>query len=254
MNLSQLAAEEKEFLTRLTNLWEISETKQVSRFSFFCNERQILIGEELIRQQSISNCLWFGGYPNALRKVVGFFPFWQPCEEDAFPIQAITLTHPKAFKLSHRDYLGSLMSLGVKRESIGDILPREGGCTLFVLKTVAPVILDELVKVGNIGVQREAGGKDFTPPVREMRPIKGTVASLRMDSLVHLLTGRSREKSADLIRAERVQRNYLTVDSLSQPFEAEDIISIRGYGKYRVDEITGPTKKGRLSVACSQYA
>lgn len=254
MDVSQLPAEDKQFLARLADLHSLCEKGQAPRFSPFCNEWQAQLGAEYLRRLPGEHTLWFGGYPGATRKMLGFFPSWQEPEEEAFPIAAVTLDLPRDAALHHRDYLGSLMSLHIARESIGDIIPHVGCCTLFVAGAVAPVILAELTKVGGTGVRPRPGMEGFVPPVQQYQPIKGTVASLRLDSLVHLLTGLSREKSGGLIRGGLVQQNYRVCESLSQGVGPGDVITIRGYGKFRLEEVGSPTKKGRLPLTCLKYA
>lgn len=239
-------------MARLADLNRISEEKQIARFTAFCDERQAMIAQEYARQSG-AKLLLFGGYQGAVRRIAGFFPSWQPFSEEAFPISAVTLGLPREASLTHRDYLGSLMALQITRESIGDILPGEGICTLFLLESVAPVVLDELRRVGSAGVRPVAGAEGFIPPEPAYRELRGTVASLRMDCLVHLLTGLAREKSAALLRAERVRRNHQTVTEAAARFEQGDVISIRGYGRFKVDSIGAPTKKGRLPVVCLQF-
>lgn len=252
MNLSLLEGEERQFLARLSDLHHISEEKQTARFTAFCNERQGMIAQEYTRQTGAKHLL-YGGYACAERRVAGFFPSWQDPEEDAFPIQAITLHLPRGANLTHRDYLGSLMSLGLARESIGDIVQSRQNCVLFVLEHVAPVLLGELRKVGGVGVRPELGAVGFVPSVPQFRELRGTVPSLRLDCMVRLLTGAAREKSADLIRAELVTLNHQLADSISRTCGQGDVITIRGYGKFKVSEIGPPTKKGRLPVVCLKY-
>lgn len=252
MNLSLLEGEERQFLARLSDLHRISEEKQIARFTAFCNERQGMIVREYARQTG-ANHLVYGGYPQAERRVAGFFPLWQTPEEDAFPIQAVTLYLPRGANLTHRDYLGSLMSLGLTRESVGDMIPCGGHCVLFLLGSVAPVVLEDLRKVGGVGVKTEAGAMDFEPPVPEFQELRGTVPSLRLDCLVRLVTGAARERSAGLIRAELVTLNHQPATSISRSWGQGDIVTIRGYGKFKVSEIGPPTKKGRLPVVCLKY-
>lgn len=252
MNLSMLKGEEKQFLARLSDLYHISKEKEITRFTDFCNERQVIIAREFARQTG-ANHLLYGGYPCAMRKTVGFFPISQLPSEDNFPIQAVNLHLPKGASLSHRDYLGTLISLGLKRNSIGDIIAHENRCILFLLNSVTPVVLENLKKVGGTGIKAELNTKDFELPNPQYMELRGTVSSIRLDCLVRLLTGTAREKSAAIIKAELVTLNYRTAASVRQSWEQNDIIAIRGYGKFKVSEIGHPTRKGRLPVVCLKY-
>lgn len=253
INLSALPEEELLFLRRLRDLADISAAKYISRFTAFLTERQQRLAEEFIRQNRIENALLFGGYEEAVRKQCGFFPVSEDPLEEAFPHVGITAKYPSHQCLSHRDFLGSLMGLGIKRESVGDILPGEGHCTLFLAESISDFVLQELIKVGNTGVSCTVGFDLAQLPVPSYREVAGTIGSVRMDSLVKLLTNLAREKSANLIRSGLVRRNDSPVESVSEAFEPGDTVTIRGFGKYKIDAIGGLTRKGRLPVKARQY-
>lgn len=253
INLSALPEEELLFLRRLRDLADISAAKYISRFTLFLTERQQRLAEEFIRQIRINKAVLFGGYGEAVRKQCGFFPVSEDPEEEQFPLIGITAKYPSHTPLSHRDFLGSLMGLGIKRESIGDILPGEGFCTLFLAESIAEYVLQELIKVGNTGVSCSQGFDPARIPMPSFRDIAGTVGSARLDSLVKLLTNLAREKSANLIRGGLVRRNDGPAESVSMAFEPGDTVTIRGYGKFIVDSVGGPTRKGRLPVRARQY-
>ena len=249
MDFSQLAEEEKLFLRRLEDLSGLAALKHSARFTSFLNERQLLIAEAYLIKSRCEQGLFYGGFPGALRKMLGFFPgFTEPAAE-AFPILGIQVSFPRKEELTHRDFLGALLSLGVKREVIGDILLNSGCGRIYAAAPVAGVILEELRKVGRVGVRCTlALPEDVFTAEQAFLPCSGTVHSTRLDCLVALFTGLSREKSAGLIAAGLVQQNAACARSVSQQFFVNDKISIRGYGKYIVDDIGFPTKKNRLPV------
>ncbi len=254
MNLAQLAGDDKALLARLEDLRAQAQAGSRPRFTPFLNERQALIAAEYMRQAGAQGSL-FGGYAGAARTVAGFFPDWDlsgPCD-DAFPIKALTLRCLGDITLTHRDVLGSLMSLRLARESIGDIVCGEGQCVLFALESVAPVIVDELTKVGGAGVRCEEGAPAPVEKAARFEDIEGTVPSLRLDCLVKLVTNKAREKSAALIEAALVSLGHTVTQNVSHPFAEGDILTVRGYGKFRVAHIAGPTKKGRLRVTVQKY-
>ncbi len=254
MNLAQLAGDEKALLARLADLREQAEGGSRPRFTSFLSEREALIAGEYIRQSGARGSL-FGGYPEAARTVAGFFPPWDLDRpyDDAFPVKALTLRYPHDRSITHRDVLGSLMSLRLTRDSIGDILCGEGQCVLFALERVAPVILGELAKVGGTGVRCEEGAPETVKRDDRFETVDGTVPSLRLDCLVKLATGKAREKSAALIEAALVFLNHTVTENTSRPFAEGDTLTVRGHGKFRVACITGPTKKGRLRVVLQKY-
>lgn len=253
MDFSQLVPEEKQLMARLEDLIRMAGKGDGCKFSSFLNERQIALAEELIRRRQPEGCLFYGGYPDAVRQVLGVFPAYQEPEGAAFPVEVVAVHLPKGAKPSHRDVLGSLMSLGIKRESVGDILIADRRCDVFALEPVAQLIVGELRKIGGYGVRCETGVAGEFQRTEAFQPLRGTIHSPRLDALVALLTGLAREKSAALIKSDLVQHNHQTATSRSQAFGPGDMITIRKYGKYIVDEIGNPTKKGRLPVLCRKY-
>lgn len=253
IDFSQLDPEEKLLAARFQDLARIAQDSGRARFSPFLNERQQMLAQETVRQKHLGGHLLYGGFPDATRQVLGFFPEWQLPEEQTFPIVPVAIRLPAGVEASHRDVLGSLLSLGIKREGVGDILFSQRRCDVFVLEPLAPLLVDELVKIGGAGVRCATGVPGEYANRQEYKSISGTVRSARMDALVAILTGLARDKATALLSAELVQRNYQPVRSASGAFAPGDVISIRGYGKYRVDAIDSPTKKGRLPVSCRKY-
>lgn len=253
MDLSQLDIDEKRFVARLEDLVRIAGNSGGYKFSSFLSERQVLVAGELLRQQRIDGCMLFGGHDGAVRRVMGAFPDYQEPDAALFPVETITLHLPKGARITHRDVLGSLMSLQIKRESIGDILLEDRLSHIFALDPVARLIADELKKIGGTGVRCEIGRVGEIVPVERFQDIRGTIHSRRLDALVSLLTGLAREKGAGLIRSDLVRQNDQATQNISKEISAGDVITIRGYGKYKVDEIGNPTKKGRLPLICRKY-
>lgn len=145
------------------------------------------------------------------------------------------------------------MALGVERDVIGDILVGEGRCVAFFRQEMAPYFLDNIRKIGRVGVKAEEGAKEPLPVRREFKELSGVVASQRLDCLVAFLCKTSREKAAGLITAGLVMRNHRESLSPSQRTEEGDVLSIRGHGKFQIDRLGPLTSKGRLSVLCRKY-
>ncbi|MDR2908942.1 MAG: RNA-binding protein [Oscillospiraceae bacterium] len=216
------------------------------------DERAVAVAEAFCRRSGVNGEL-YGGFNGAARKMAGFFPPWQEPELSAYPIKAVELTLPKGARLTHRDFLGSLMSLRLTRESIGDIVQGEGKCHIFAQATVAPGSMNELVKVGGYGVKCGECAGEVAPAKPAFEERRGTVASARLDNIIKLLTGLSREKGAALIASDQVMLNHIVCPEVDTRVREGDILSIRGHGRFRVEE-TGPvTKKGRLTIVCAKY-
>ncbi len=157
--------------------------------------------------------------------------------------------------LSHRDWLGSLMSLGIKREILGDIVIWDDfHAVVFCQTKGASYLISELKKAGRDAVRavpcRLPAG--FVPR-QQYTSIHGTVASSRADGVVRILCNVSREDAAALIQRGMVEVNYDSIEETDRHMEPGDIISVRGYGKFRIDEIGRPTTRGRLHLTAQKY-
>lgn len=193
-----------------------------------------------------------GGYIGAERVIIIFRPnFISPRSESdiVYPFKVVNITLHGRGALTHRDYLGSLMGLGIKREKIGDILVEEESCTVIVLSEIADFIKYNLSKVSNIKADADIISIDqLVAPEPKVKEVNTTVASLRLDSIAGAGFGMSRSKAAEFIKGEKVSLNWEIADSLTKQVKEGDVISIRGKGRVVVDSIGGTTRKGRISV------
>ena len=157
-------------------------------------------------------------------------------------------------RLSHGDVLGAIMSLGVDREIIGDIIATKNFAKILVDKKLADYFIMNLTRIGNTAVKTTLDELENIEPKEErIKEIKATVASLRADSIAAAGFGMSRSKAADDIAAEKVKLNWQTVKNSSQTIKQGDILSMRGRGRLEVTEIRGQTKKGRISVILKRF-
>lgn len=155
--------------------------------------------------------------------------------------------------MSHRNVLGSVLGLGLKREMIGDILINENSCDIIVAKTVVEFLLNNLKSVGRDKVDVvEILLDEIAPPIETSKEIATSVNSLRLDSIISAGFGISREKSSDLIKGEMVKLNFVVVKSISKAVNVGDVISVRGKGRIEVCNICGSTKSGRTKVILSR--
>ncbi|MCL2198741.1 MAG: YlmH/Sll1252 family protein [Defluviitaleaceae bacterium] len=189
----------------------------------------------------------YGGYKEAERKMLGFL-----CEEIAdFPITAITFTYNEKFSAAptHRDYLGSVLGLGLERTKIGDIRVSEHGAVMYVSSDIAEYICENLQQVKRTKVkgQMDEGLAVIEKPTREKRI---TVPSLRLDAVISSAFNLSRGKAAALIDAEKVFVNWKLTKKTHTVSEG-DAITIRGTGRIKISEIAGSTKKDRIVLIIS---
>lgn len=241
--LGKLTEEDEQFLKRLKDLERLAEKTYSAKFTSFLTERELKLAEFAVPDAS-----FYGGYENASRKMLAI----GECKIEDFPLFAITARFREADELTHRDFLGSLMSFGVKRELIGDILTGKGFAVFFVTSTVKQLVFDSMTKVGRVGVKLSEGiGCEL--PAAEFEEIDGVVASMRLDSVTAAITHLSREKSVKMIKGGLVVLSGNETDNINAEVLENNTIAIRGYGKFVVSEIGRQTQKGKLHIKIKKY-
>ena len=249
------AQSDRLFSARLEDMVSRCERDGTAVFSSFLDERQCAEAELWCRANAGAlRYALYGGYPDARRKMLAVYPdYFGEDISDMFPMKCLTFTYRKEDKLTHRDFLGSFMGQQLKREVIGDIVTKEGIAQTLVTDVAAKLIASSVTKIGRVGV-KISGDRPFElENAQQFQDISGTVASLRLDCIVSLAAKVSREKAATLIRADRVDVNHITADSLSQELREGDIISVRGCGRFVLSGINGETKKRRIHIILRKY-
>jgi RNA-binding protein YlmH len=171
------------------------------------------------------------------------------------PICALSVCGSGYRTLTHRDYLGSLLALGLEREVLGDIdVPDEHHATLFCRASIADYLLTAVERIGNdkVKIERIALPPDFRGS-RRRQPISDTVASARLDCVVAALANLSRDTAQSAIRDGRVELDYLEELRVDRTVEPPCTISLRGVGKFNVLSIATQTKKGRWRLLAEKY-
>ncbi len=252
LNQLNLSKEEKLFSSHIEDCVTLCEKKNQMRFSGFLDLRMQKIAERTAAGIN-SECFCFsGGFPEAERKMFGAFPDFIFDREEQFPISFICFSFSRS--LSHRDFLGSLMSLGIKREVIGDILVGDGKCYIAVQSSFAEHIIDSLKKIGNVGVKGEICDKsDIVYYQSNFEENTVIVSSLRLDCIVAALAGKSRADALKFIVSERVSLNHEIIVSPSKQISEGDILSIRSVGKFKIGALISKTKKERLVLSYKKY-
>lgn len=244
-------AEERVFLARCIDHINTVTQKEISVLTDFLDPGQRGLLEDVSRSFGILELMAWGGYPEAERCRVLITAVHDAGFEPDFQIQVLQVVPlSKEAELNHRDYLGALVGLGINRDVIGDISPlKKGGMAVFVTREMAWFLVQNLNRVGRYSVSVEVSELNkvlLKPRQSEKRVV--TVAGLRLDALVSRAFNLSRSESASLVRQGRVYHNWRQQLNSSADVSAGDIISCRGYGKFRLLEDTGPTKRGRSRV------
>lgn len=198
--------------------------------------------------------LVYGGYEESERVKIGFFPeFSEPLKAD-FPITTVEISYNAQYSraLSHRDFLGSMLGLGITREKTGDIIIEKGRAIAFVDSDIADYIVVNLEKVGHTKVRVKII-ENFMPKEKETLEKKITVASLRLDAVLGGALNISRGKASDLIKGEKAFINWKKTISVSHTVAEGDIITLRGVGRVKINEVMGTTKKDRILINISVF-
>ena len=158
-----------------------------------------------------------------------------------------------AEELTHRDYLGSLMALGIDRSLTGDILIREKEAFVFVLEPIVSFLFENLTTIRHTPVIcRETEG-DLPQLTIRYQTLNGNLASERLDLIVSFLTGKKRDSAKELLTSQKVFLNGYRKESPGQKVEPGDVVTIRGYGKFIYDGIQSESRKGRLMVSARKF-
>lgn len=234
--------------SNVANMVQSVESQYYARFSGFLDERQQALAEAVLRKLSCTNYLFYGGAENCERLMLGVFPSDVEPDTSLFPIvpAAIHTTSKESF--SHRDCLGSLMGLGLKRASVGDIWVTPTAGVLFLSEDVADFVRTQLFRVGRVSVSVDEPCPEELVRVVSFEERTGTVASLRLDCIAALITGKSRTQACALIAAGLVSVNRIPVLQSAKQLSPGDQIVIRGFGKCYLGTEIRTTRKDRLSV------
>lgn len=209
---------------------------------------------------------FYGGYPDAERGIVSFLPEagWPAPEPEKYPLSCIRIAPANrrfSEELSHRDYLGTVMGLGLERNQIGDIVIRHEGrkdaefvvAYIFCKQDKANLLL-EVDRIRHTTVIAEkmdtAETLHWTP---EYRDISGSVASLRLDAVLSIAIRASRTQSLHLIRDGSIYINGRCCTENAKLLQDGDILSVRGHGKYLFQHHGAVSKKGRYQITIKQY-
>ncbi len=252
--LRNLSKSDHLLVDKILDWVSIANEKYTEKFSFFLDCRQSKIAKQVLDSLKFDNYKLFGGYDEAHRLMLGVFPPYSEIDNNDFPVKGLTFTYRKCDVLTHRDVLGSLMSLNISRDCIGDIIIGEGKSIVFSVDKILPLILENVHKIGRIGVKTEIGF-DLSDVALEQKfsDICGTVQSLRADSVIALAINKSREKTSALIKTNGVFIDYEEVFSPSFEICEGVGFSIRGYGKFLLSSVDGVSRKNRLHITIKKY-
>lgn len=246
---------EELFKKRMLELSKKSYYRGILTYSDFLdlNEQNIL--HSLSFSDTGVQVLLFGGYETAERQMAAFVSDALCCKED-YPIACIKispLNRKFSDTLTHRDYLGSILNLGIERCKIGDILVEEDGAFVFCHTSMVDFLIDEICRIKHTPVKAERITEENQLPTPKREEISGTVASPRLDSVIGLAFRTSRSSMISYIESGKVFINGKSVVSNGYVLKEGDIVSVRGKGKFQFHSVTSKTKKNRSHVILYKY-
>jgi RNA-binding protein YlmH len=244
--------EDEFFLASLCDDIELCEEIDYPVFSKFFYPPQIW---SKLCSKSISNISFsaLGINENSERKIIAIFP--KECESFLnFPIEYFKIDGTNKFKeLLHKDFLGTIMSLGIRREYLGDLVVKDNICYGIIMDNLFSLLQDEIKFVGNIPVKISKIPTSEIP-TSAFEEIVETVSSLRLDAIITALTNGSRTLANDFLNAGLVALNYNIEKEKSKFIEVGDIISIRKRGKFILEKILGESKKGKTRLLFKKFS
>lgn len=256
-NIEKIAqtSEDRLLLAKLWDKINAGIRKNIPSNTGFLSPRELELARYLFGEPE--GLYAFGGWEEAERKMLVYLPeyltedaLW---EEDG-PCACLRATFFQGDSLSHRDFLGALMAAGIARETLGDICVGRGSCDFFVTSEIAPYILQNFTSAGRTKLHLERIPlKEAAIPEPEVKEIKDTLASLRLDSVIASGFRIGRSLAAQYVSAGKAAIDGLPCEKPDKTVTEGMKISVRGLGKLRLAAVNGKTKKDRISVVIHRY-
>ena len=221
----------------------------------FLDPRQLELAEAVLKNRSELSYTVYGGYPRSERNALAIFPAQQ--KSVLPPVKAVKVNWTgNADEISHRDLLGAVLGLGLKRDQIGDIILFEnGGAAVYVEDAKADFLCSNLLQVGRVTVNCEVADPEDLPLSKDDgKNINGTVASLRLDAVISVGFGVSRSRVVLLIKGGAVSVNWKPINSPSIQLNEGDQVSLKGRGRLLIESVEGETRKGRIRLKLKKYS
>ncbi len=247
---------EDQFLcTHAQDLCTRCETRNIPTHTGFLDIRQQLLLSDYFRTKPGIPPLLLGGYEDAERCVCAFLPDYMDTE--AFEgIVCIRIRTASALPkpLTHRDYLGAMMGLGIKRETVGDILVREDGADIIVLSDIAEFLRGHFEQAGRARFHvEEIPFSEMIIPDVDSKTVRDTVPSLRLDCVLASAFRLSRGNAGAYIEAGRVFVNGRQILKNDYRLLEGDKITLRGHGKAILRAELGKSKKDRIFIELETF-
>ena len=248
-------------ISKLIDKIRFCETKNKIQTTDFLDEMEQKLLENFLNSQKISNYFYTCGFEEAERKILVIYP--EKLENIISNINLneyinsirIELPNEMHSKYSHKNYLGGLVKLGISREKIGDILVDDNGADILLMPEMLKFLIINIPSLTRFSKSKitPISLKNLKKIEIKTQSIKITVASMRLDNIVSELAKCSRGKANELLAQERVLLNHEIVEKSSKEVKENDIVTIRGKGRFIIKNIVGSSKKGRLCIEVEKF-
>ncbi len=250
--IASASSDKKEeiFLRSIADKVNLSITRHLPYSTKFLTPREQSLAEALLRHMGVSEIEFDGGYPEAERRILLIKSEFVESEN---PLTVVSIKKSSFDSLGHRDYLGSVLGLGITREPIGDIVMHEDGAYMIVLEEIADFLVNNLTKIGSKSVKLSRVSLDSIPSTsaEDAKTKRCTVPSLRLDVILSEAFKLSRSQASALISSGKVYVNSLECLKSDRAVSEGDTVTLRGKGKAKLTEISGTSKKGRIIITLS---
>lgn len=258
--------EDKLFVRRLVDKANQS-LKGYITYTHFIDPHQRSVAKKVLNELGVKY-VFDGGYKDAERVVVAFVSEYLTGSTEAetleavrndpsYPVSLVEISYKKnrySRELTHRDFLGAIMNLGIKRETLGDILVHDEYTQVVLLSDMAAFIENNLTQAGRLRVDvKTAPLSKLTVPAVKTTEKTTTVASLRLDAIVAEGFNISRSLAADCIKAGKVYLQYEECNNVSKTVEEGQTITLRGKGRIVLESIGAVSKKNRIFITIKKY-
>jgi RNA-binding protein YlmH len=236
--------EERGFIDQVLNWKDFVENKYAPKLTDYLDPREQQILKTIIGQQTI-NLGFFGGAPYTERKRALLYPDYYQETEDDFHVSLFEVKYPSKFiHLTHPQVLGSLMSIGLKRDKFGDILLADERIQFFCAEEISDYVKLEVQSIGKASVELIQQPLSETILQKEQWiEMMITASSIRIDTIISSIYKISRQKSQVLIHSGLVKVNWTVIESTSFECGEGDTISVRGFGRSKIFSFDGKSKK-----------
>lgn len=256
-NIDKIAQtpEDKILLAKLWDKINAGMQKNIPASTCFLSQREQELARFLFG--NLEGLCSYGGYPDAQRQMLVYLPEYLDesylALEDS-PLACLRAEFYEGDNPTHRDFLGALMGAGIGRETVGDILVGDHSCDFFVCAEIAPYLLQNFESAGRTKLRlKQIPPEQVCVPEPEIREIRDTVASLRLDSVISSGFRISRGAAGQQIAAGRASIDGLPCVKPDRLIDEGAVITVRGLGKIQLRTVNGQTKKGRISVVINRY-